>query len=238
MDVSSRFERSVVVFLTVSLAANAWLFVTAPSRSEVGPGVQRPIPLHSEPLVRRPGGTSTRAVLEQFISAGRQGQVGSQPCGSTALALQAEIQRARADLDRVLPTKTVFASGTSSPEVTRRFQGTIDQLVGGHGQTIAAHNFDCTDRACRLSMLLEGEDASWMDDLRGRLLRTHRNMPLLAFTNGGDMVERPGQSPLAQLDVYFKVDPIDKMQGEEAAQAQMLLRAFEATTPPPEQKGP
>jgi hypothetical protein len=187
-------------------------------------------PTSAVPIARRDA-PQVRSGLEAFL-ARAGGQVApAVDCDPGAEALAAEIQRARLELERVLPTDLLFAAGTVDARVTRVFQATIDRIVEARAGTVTGHTFDCTARACRLSLLMEGQDQGLLNDLRRRLAHTHANLPMIMVSTASNIVERPGELPLTQTDTFFKVMPLDQLTGQEAEDAQSFIR--EVLTPSP-----
>jgi hypothetical protein len=215
--------RFIAPLLILSIGGN--ILLLAPSR---GPSPASAVDAPPRPApnitVARAGVPRLLPVQQGFLPASGGGAPPAAGCGPAAQALAAQIQRARKELDRVLPAKLLFAAGTIDPRVTQTFQGTIEKIVGTRAATIKGHNFDCTERACRLSVLTDGQDQTWLMDLRVALARTHQNMPLLMISTANNIVERPDQSPLTQIDTFFKVEPVDQMVGEEAEKARQVMR--------------
>ena len=159
MGAEIRSPLRLVAPLLISIAANVWLLADSWRPSRVANAGQQIRPVHVAPLVRR-GGPRVRAALRPFLpSRGRRAEAGVR-CGPAAQALEAEIQSARSQLESVLPANLLFAAGAASPEATSTFQATVDRIVGAREQTVAGNTFHCTDRACRLSMLIDGEDSN------------------------------------------------------------------------------
>jgi hypothetical protein len=222
--------RLIPALLILSITGNVLLLVR--SRTFTGAAAEPRLRTTRVTPVARAGTPRLLPALQAFLPSPGRGDPSATGCGPAAQALAAEIRGARAQLERLLPANLLFAGGTVSPEVTRTFQGTIDSIVGAHRHTIKAHSLECTERACRLSVVADGqEEDDWLGDLRIRLVRAHQNLPQLLVSSADNIVERPDESPLTQTDAFFKVIPLDQLTGDEAENARLMVRALMASAP-------
>jgi hypothetical protein len=223
--------RLVAALLSFSIAGNVLLLLRSRRPSGVGAAEVHLQTVRVTPVARA-GVPRRLPALQLFLPSAGRGDPPATRCGPAVRALAAAIEDARAQLERLLPANQLFASGTVNPEVTRTFQGTIDGLVSGHRRSIKEHSFACTDRACRLSVLMDDrQEDDWLPDLRLGLLRTHGNLPQLMVSGADNIVERSGESPLTQTDTFFKVIPLDQLTGDEAESARQMVQAVSGSVP-------